>query len=73
MEEAFFATSMSAMIALAPCIEITDSSDLTYENFIETNNKLFPEFRVLLDDYYNEENSKKLEALCIKSNQMLCN
>ena len=38
MEEAFFATSMSAMIALAPCIEMADAPDLTYESFLETNN-----------------------------------
>ena len=72
MEEDFFASNMSVMIALAPCLEIADWPDLSYESYLETNHKLFPEFRVLLDDNYNVEGSKKLEALCRKSDAALC-
>ena len=72
MEESFFADNMSTMIALAPCIEAQDSPELTYDNFINTNWNLYPEFHVLMDESFNSEDGKRLEQLCEKSSEAMC-
>ena len=69
IEEKFFAENMSAFIALAPCL-IFNNPDFTYDEFIDGDWKLHPEFPVLMGSSFKQEET--LETVCNNASSKTC-
>ena len=69
IEENFFAENMSAFIALAPCL-IFNNPDFTYDEFIESDWKLHPNFPVLMGSNFQKQET--LDKVCNEASQKTC-